>query len=149
MDIGIKRRENIGRKHTHQIVRELCKDCNTRNRFLTNRIATTWNTLPSHVVEAISVNSFKARLDKHMAEGLLRRSMYRAWTRVSQKGYQADIVQPFKLHSTHAMRVSQLTFLLLLLLLPAMVHIFKFILNHRKISFMQKHKKVNSYKDFV
>ena len=78
VDIGIKRRGNIGRKHTHQIVRELCKDCNTRNRFLTNRIATTWNTLPSHVVEAISVNSFKARLDKHMADGLLRRSIYRA-----------------------------------------------------------------------
>lgn len=77
VDIGIKRRENEGRKHTHQIVRELCKDCNTRNRFLTNRIATTWNNLPAKVVGANSVNSFKAGLDKHMAAGLMRRSIYK------------------------------------------------------------------------
>ena len=45
---------------------ELCEDCNTIYLFLTNKIATTWNTLPSYVVEIISVESFKARLDKHV-----------------------------------------------------------------------------------
>ena len=77
MDIGIvDRGGDPGRSHTHQIVRELCKNCYMRNRFLPNRSATTWNSLPPHVVNAISVNSFKARLDKHMAAGLLRRSVY-------------------------------------------------------------------------
>ena len=31
VDIGIKMRGNEGKRHTQQIVRELCKDCNTRN----------------------------------------------------------------------------------------------------------------------
>ena len=67
---------NIGRKHTHQIIRELCKANNPRYRFLTNRTATTWNMLPANVVETRTVNSFKAALDSHMAAGRLRRSVY-------------------------------------------------------------------------
>ena len=30
VDIGIKMRGNEGRRHTHQIVSELCKNCKTR-----------------------------------------------------------------------------------------------------------------------
>ena len=36
-----------------------------RNHFLTERIFDEWNKLPDSVVSAPSVNSFKARLDKH------------------------------------------------------------------------------------
>ena len=34
-----------------------------RKYFFTNRVANNWNSLPSHVVHADSVNSFKSRLD--------------------------------------------------------------------------------------
>ena len=73
MNIG---RENIGRSHTHQISRENCKLCNMRGRFLPNRTATTWNLLPPNVVNAKTVNIFKARLDALVASGDLRRSVY-------------------------------------------------------------------------
>jgi len=33
------------------------------NIFFTNRVANNWNSLPSHVVHADTVNSFKSRLD--------------------------------------------------------------------------------------
>jgi len=34
-----------------------------RKYFFTNRVANNWNSLPSHVVHADTVNSFKSRLD--------------------------------------------------------------------------------------
>jgi len=34
-----------------------------RKYFFTNRVANNWNSLPSHVVYADTVNSFKSRLD--------------------------------------------------------------------------------------
>jgi len=34
-----------------------------RKYFFTNRVANNWNSLPSHVVRADTVNSFKSRLD--------------------------------------------------------------------------------------
>ena len=77
VDIGVHiGRNNSGRSHAYQIERENCKDCNMRGKFLPNRTATTWNLLPPHVVNAISVNSFKAKLDALMASGKLRRSVY-------------------------------------------------------------------------
>ena len=36
-----------------------------RSHFLTERVFNEWNDLPENVVSAPSVNSFKARLDKH------------------------------------------------------------------------------------
>jgi hypothetical protein len=38
---------------------------NTRKEAFCNRNATLWNSLPQHVVNAPSINSFKARLDGH------------------------------------------------------------------------------------
>ena len=35
-----------------------------RENFFNNRIVNDWNALPKDVVEAKSINSFKARLDK-------------------------------------------------------------------------------------
>ena len=63
MDIG---RGNVGRSHTQQIY----GSCNIRGKFLPNRTATT------NVVNAVTVNVFKSRLDAHMAAGNLRRSVY-------------------------------------------------------------------------
>jgi len=69
-------RNNINREHTHRIIKENCKSCHMRGKFLQNRTATTWNLLPPNVVTAKTVNSFKARLDAHMASGDLRRSVF-------------------------------------------------------------------------
>jgi len=45
------------------MIKELTSD-STRSNFFNNRIVNDWNALPSDVVEAKSVNSFKARIDK-------------------------------------------------------------------------------------
>ena len=38
-----------------------------RNMSFANRVATTWNELPDHVVSAPSTSAFKKRLDRHWA----------------------------------------------------------------------------------
>ncbi len=73
MTIG---RGNVGRSLTHQIAKEICGNCNIRGKFLPKRTATTWNLLLSYVVNAVSVNGFKSKLDAHMASGSPRRSVY-------------------------------------------------------------------------
>jgi hypothetical protein len=45
---------------------ENVKDCQMRKEFFTSRAAEAWNQLPDMVVEALTVNSFKARLDEHL-----------------------------------------------------------------------------------
>jgi hypothetical protein len=40
---------------------------NVRHRFFSERVINAWNSLPAHVVDAPTVNSFKARFDKHFA----------------------------------------------------------------------------------
>ncbi|RNA33899.1 hypothetical protein BpHYR1_024478 [Brachionus plicatilis] len=40
------------------------KRCNARHKFLINRIVTLWNSLPNSVIEAETLNKFKARLDE-------------------------------------------------------------------------------------
>ncbi|RNA22821.1 RNA-directed DNA polymerase from mobile element jockey-like [Brachionus plicatilis] len=42
-------------------------NCPARTDFLNNRVASTWNNLVSPIVNAPSLNSFKARLDIHLA----------------------------------------------------------------------------------
>jgi len=77
VNLGVKMgRNNINREHTYQIIKENCKSCHMRGKFLQNRTATTWNLLPPNVVTAKTMNSFKARLDAHMASGDLRRSVF-------------------------------------------------------------------------
>ena len=68
-------RGDANRRHGHQILRE--KNCAPmRKNSLPNRNATTWNILPSEVVEAGTVNIFKERIDKHMKSVAWRRSIY-------------------------------------------------------------------------
>lgn len=38
---------------------------NVRGHFFSNRVVTTWNSLPDNIVSAPSLNSFKSRLDSH------------------------------------------------------------------------------------
>ncbi len=58
VNIELRRGNRGDRSHTSQIVREICKENMGRNRFLTNRTATTWNLLPTTVVNAKPVNNF-------------------------------------------------------------------------------------------
>jgi hypothetical protein len=66
-----------GRRHREQITREVMGNVPMRNYFLPNRNATTWNLLPSDIVESDSVSVFKSRIDKHIRLESLRRSVYR------------------------------------------------------------------------
>lgn len=62
------------------IKREQITRNNERFKFLFNRIATVWNKLPKDIVNSPSLNSFKARLDKHMSSEKWRTSIYKAAT---------------------------------------------------------------------
>ena len=64
------------RPHDQKIEREAFNKCNQRFNFLTNRIAGTWNNLPSKAVEAQSLNGFKARIDKHMSSKYFKNQQY-------------------------------------------------------------------------
>ena len=51
------------RGHTYKIVKNsFCLD--VRENFFSNRVVDAWNELPQYVVDAETVNSFNARLDK-------------------------------------------------------------------------------------
>ena len=56
------------RGHDHKLTRELVKNCDQRNNCFTNRVVNNWNVLPTSVVSAPSINSFKARLDVEMSK---------------------------------------------------------------------------------
>ena len=58
--IKILKREVI----KYKLIQNHCK-YNLRKHFFTNRIVAIWNSLPSHVVDADSINIFKNRLDSH------------------------------------------------------------------------------------
>jgi hypothetical protein len=51
------------RGHQFRYIKELSTN-SIRSNFFNNRIAGTWNCLPKEVVDARSVNSFKARIDE-------------------------------------------------------------------------------------
>ena len=40
--------------------------------FFTNRIVNHWNNLPSHIIEADSVNSFKNKIDEHLKDKMFK-----------------------------------------------------------------------------
>ena len=64
------------RSHNYQIEKDLFVNCPMRNNSLPNRSATTWNILPYEIVNARSVNAFKARLDGHIELKRWRESIY-------------------------------------------------------------------------
>ena len=51
------------REHTYIIVKNSFR-LDVRKNFFSNRVVDAWNELPQYVVDAVTVNSFKARLDK-------------------------------------------------------------------------------------
>ena len=53
------------RGHSYKLSKQPCK-LDIRQKFFSFRIVNLWNKLPSTVVEAPSVDSFKARLDHHL-----------------------------------------------------------------------------------
>lgn len=53
----------VTRGHKYKMIKESTRD-NIRLNFFTNRITNNWNALPKEAVEARSVNSFKAKIDK-------------------------------------------------------------------------------------
>ena len=61
-------RDHHDKKYNREIITKSMRDCTARHNFFTNRIAKAWNELPENVIEAKSVNSFKARLDKYYQE---------------------------------------------------------------------------------
>ncbi len=71
----------------------LCRRFNLRGKFQHNRTATTRNLLPEYVVNTVTVNALKSRLDAHMASGNLTRFV------CLNKGKRADKMYPYKLRS--------------------------------------------------
>ena len=59
------------RGHAHKLTKRSC-NLNVRQNFFSFRVVNTWNNMPSYVVEAPSLNSFKARLDKHFENELYK-----------------------------------------------------------------------------
>ena len=53
------------RGHTYKIVKNRFR-LNVRKKFFSNRVVDAWNELPQYLVDAETVNSFKARLDKFL-----------------------------------------------------------------------------------
>ena len=66
-----------GRRHRHQIRKELGGNIPMRDNALLNRSTTTWNMLPSNIVETETVTAFKQGLSEHIRVDALRRSVYR------------------------------------------------------------------------
>jgi len=66
VDCGILGMANssITRGHNLKLSRLTCRS-RVRHDYFSQRIVEYWNSLPSDVVNASSVNSFKGRLDKH------------------------------------------------------------------------------------
>ena len=54
---------NPVRGHTYKIVKNSFR-LDVRKNFFSNRVVNAWNKLPQYVIDAETVNSFKARLDK-------------------------------------------------------------------------------------
>lgn len=68
IEIEFIRNTSSERPHNKKVIREKCFSSSIRRGFLTNRDATLelcWNNLPEKVINAKSLNSFKARLDDH------------------------------------------------------------------------------------
>ena len=56
---------NRTRGHAFKLVKSRCNH-KLRQNFFSLRVTTPWNNLPSHIAEAPSLNSFKARIDNYL-----------------------------------------------------------------------------------
>jgi hypothetical protein len=57
---------NLRRSHNKKLTREPSRRGLARFNFLTNRVVSSWNELPQYVVDAESVNQFKAGIDREV-----------------------------------------------------------------------------------
>ena len=57
--------QDVRRGHQYKLFKKRTLRLDIRKYSFTNRVVDTWNSLPSYVVDANSLNSFKNRLDKH------------------------------------------------------------------------------------
>ena len=62
-DLLVKNEDSIARGHSLKLQKRYCKSA-TRFNFYSFRIVESWNSLPEDIVNAASLNTFKARLDK-------------------------------------------------------------------------------------
>ncbi len=53
------------RRASVRMGKEFVKNCMVRETYFTNRMADPWNKLEEEVIQAKTVNGFKARYDKH------------------------------------------------------------------------------------
>ena len=58
------------RGHSFKLEKPRCSLSFTLNQF-SYRVINVWNSLPQHVVDAETLNSFKARLDQHWQGNML------------------------------------------------------------------------------
>ena len=65
--------ENRTRGYKYKLVKERSR-LEIRKHFFSQRVISLWNGLPSHVVDADSVNAFKNRYDRHVADRASRRA---------------------------------------------------------------------------
>ena len=56
------------RRSSVRFVKEFIKKCTVRETFFTKRVAEAWNNLGDDVLQATTVNGFKARCDKSLVE---------------------------------------------------------------------------------
>ena len=54
--------EKTTRGHNYKLKKKICSTTR-RHQFFSMRVVNAWNSLPVHVVNAVSVNTFKSRLD--------------------------------------------------------------------------------------
>ena len=62
-DMLVKRERSTTRGHNHKLFKPRAR-LDTRKYAFSNRVIDTWNALPSDVVEAQTINSFKSRLNR-------------------------------------------------------------------------------------
>ena len=75
------------RGHSAKLVRTDIAAANRRHNFFTQRIVSTWNALPEHVISAPTVVTFEHRLDSHWRDHPLRWDPeYRPETGAEQRG---------------------------------------------------------------
>ena len=53
------------RRASVRMGKEFVKNCMVRETYFTNRMANSWNKLEEEIIQAKTVNGFKARYDKH------------------------------------------------------------------------------------
>ena len=56
----------LRRTHSKRLVREINRRESLRYNFLTNRVAKNWNNLSQNAINAKTINSFKATIDKEV-----------------------------------------------------------------------------------